>query len=263
MTSFWLSERTGVPVCPLLHQTLLLIFAVPKLLIISAKKTLLQTPLPTPRGSKAAKSAAARVWLLSSWDPANTDWVLQHLADNPGTERDVFSQMFTPPHSSHLPHFPSTSSSSPGFPHQQAHSSGVFCTDFLSLLSRDWSSSQIYHAISFISLTPHPHPLWHIGCGCLILAHDLCQQPLTPQRAQQQRECHPSVHKMFPGSYWVFLLQLPFAGLGGSSGSSAGLHLSITSPHGDESAPGFSPRGSSSWPWLVSVKHHASANPTP
>lgn len=136
MTWFWLSERTGVPVYPLLHQTLLLIFAVPKVGITSAKQTLLQTPVPTPRGSKAVKSAAAGVWLLSSWDPANMDWVLQHL-DNPGRERDAFTQMFTPPRSSHLPHSLSTSSSSPGFPHPQALISGVFCTDFLSLLSRD------------------------------------------------------------------------------------------------------------------------------
>jgi len=58
-------------------------------------------------------------------------------ADNPGTESYAFTQMLSPPHSSHLPRSSSTSRSSPGFPHPQAHSSGVFCTDFLSLLSRD------------------------------------------------------------------------------------------------------------------------------
>lgn len=68
---------------------------------------------------------------------------------------------------------------------------------------------------------------------------------------------------MVSGYYWVFLLPLPSAGFGTSCGSSAGFPLSITSPHGDGSAPGFSPHGSSSWPWHVSVKHHSLANPTP
>lgn len=74
-------------------------FAVPKLGIISAK---LFSKCPSPL-LEAARSTAARGCLLSSWDAANMDWALQR-PDNPGTRGYAFSQMFTPPHSSHLPH---------------------------------------------------------------------------------------------------------------------------------------------------------------
>lgn len=93
---------------------------------------------PLSQRQRGCESAAAEGWLLGSWDPANMDLALLCFSrDNPGTERYAFTQMFSPPHSSHLPRSSSASSSSPGFPHPQTHSSGVFCTDFLSLLSRD------------------------------------------------------------------------------------------------------------------------------
>lgn len=215
-------------------------FAVPKLEIISAKQALSQ-------GCEKHSCQSAAAEQLGS---SKQDWVLQHLADNPGTEIYVFSQMFTPPHSSHLPRSPRISSSSPGFPHPPAHNSGVFCTDFLSLLSRDSSSAQIYHVISFICHSSLSSPLtcW---LWCPILAHDLFQQPPTPQRAGQQRNAIPRCPEWAQG---VIRCSCCHCLLGISSGSPAGLPLSITSPHGDGSAPVCSPHGSSSWPWHFSVE---------
>lgn len=131
--------------------------------------------------------------------------------------------MFTPPpHSSHLPHCSSTSSSNPGFPQLQAHSSGGFCTDFLSLVSRDWKCSQIYSIILFISIPHCLHPsllLQYVGCECPIPAPSLASSLHSLTTAEQWSECLPFEHEAV-WLYWVFLFLLPSAELKTLLGSS-------------------------------------------
>lgn len=207
------------------------------------------------------RSTAARVWLLSSWDPANMDWVLQH-TDNPGTERFAFSQMFTPPHSSHLPHSPESLAALLASLTHKLTALGF--SALISFLFSPGTEAVLRSIMLFLS----SHSLLALIPSDM-LAVDVPSWPTTfPSCLQHLRE-HSSRGNVillctrWSRYYWVFLLPLPSAGFGTSCGSSAGFPLSITSPHGDGSAPGFSPHGSSSWPWHVSVKHHSLANPTP
>lgn len=232
--------------------------------VLNPCHTIAQQTNPFTNHPEAARPVKAQLQKAGCWAAGIQQtqvWRCCTLADNPETERYAFTQMFTPPHSSHLPRSSSTSSSSPGFSHPRSHSSGVFCTDFLSLqrlkLFSDLSSY-------FFHLTPSP-PSSLTGT----LAVDVPSWTTTlPAASTASPACGSRVNIFLPCMSQSHCIIWSSSPLCRAWGTPLAALQTFTPPSQLPMEMDllldswiFS-HGSSSWPWHVFVKHCFSPNPT-